>query len=77
MLDNIINDMISIAINNTSEGNYIFYKDILEKRFNIKINKNLYKSIIKKLEIREEVADIEVTDEEIDIILWLDYIKPY
>ena len=76
MLDNIINDMISIAINNTTEGNYIFYKDILEKIFNIKINKNLYQSIIERLEMREEIADIQVTDEEIDIILWLDYIKP-
>lgn len=57
-LDIIVEDLITYAIDNTSEGNYIFDVEEIEK----------------KLSNREEIADIQIYDNQIDIMLWQRYI---
>lgn len=76
-LDLIIEDMVEHAIDNTTEGNWIFDTKYIEDKYNIKLNERLIKVIGEKLNDKEEVADVQVCDNDIDILIWGEYIKDF
>lgn len=74
-LEYIVNELIHIAINSTSEGNWIFDVENVEKLFNVKLTEDILKEIEDILWTREEIADVQIYNNEIDIMLWLKYIE--
>lgn len=70
-LEYIVNKLIDISINSTSEGNWIFNIEGIEKMFGIKLTKDSIDKIEELLSLREEVADVQIYDGEIDIMLYL------
>lgn len=71
----IANELIQIAINNTSEGNWIFSIEGIEKLFNIKLTTDSINKIEELLNLRDEIADVQLYNDEIDVMLYTDYIK--
>lgn len=66
----IANFLLVKAVNCTSEGNWIFDWVDIEERFNIKMNEEVAGDIADELESREEIADVQIYDEAIDLMLW-------
>lgn len=68
----IVDTIIHDAINNTNEGNWIVYKKQIEVHFNTVVDMN---DLSEELLSRDEVADVQHTDDEIDIIIWGEYLS--
>ena len=74
IIENIASKIVEITKDNTIEGNYIFYLDDIQKISKINCTNSIFKYIEEALWGREEVADIQITDKEIDVLLWGEYI---
>ena len=74
IIESITSKIIEITKDNTTEGNYIFYLDDIQNISNLNCSNNIFKDIEEALWDREEVADVQISDTEIDIILWQQYI---
>ena len=70
IIESITSKIIEITKDNTTEGNYIFYLDDIQNISNLNCSNNIFKDIEEALLDREEIADVQITDNEIDIMLW-------
>ena len=74
IIENLASKIISIAKENSTEGNYIFYLDDIRKISKLNCSNKIFKDIEIALLNREEIADVQISSEEIDIMLWGEYI---
>lgn len=70
-----IEEQISIAAENTSNGSWAIYFDEIEENHGliVKENSGIGTMLLDILHRREEIAEIEIEDECFDITLYLDY----
>ena len=75
MIIKITNFIINEVIENTSSFQYFVDFDTIERNFNIKVSTQLQQQILDILSVRDEVADVELTDESFDVVLYTSYCR--
>lgn len=68
----IVNELIENAKRSTTEGNWIYDVESIEKWFDIKLNKLIINRIKDLLEENEDIADVQLYDDCIDVMLYQD-----
>lgn len=71
-IEYIVEELIRVAKDSTSEGNWIYEKNEIEEMYDIKLNKLIIERIKELLEENEDVADVQLYDDCIDIMLYQD-----
>lgn len=71
IINQIAKHLIKVTIEESCEGNWTFDFDRIEKDFNIKLTDEVLKEIEEILLTSEEVADVQIYDNIIDILVWL------
>ena len=75
MVKNIVDYLLNTTRILSDEGNWIFDIYDLENRFGINFNEYIINNIIDKLYEYEEVADVEVYDGVIDLLIFGNYFE--
>lgn len=70
MINTIVNYLIE-----TTEGNWIFEIKNLEKKFNFTFTNEVIRNIIDELLRNEKVADAQIYNNTIDILIYYKYIE--
>lgn len=68
----IVNELIENAKRFTTEGNWIYDVESIEKWFDIKLNKLIINRIKDLLEENEDIADVQLYDDCMDVMLYQD-----
>ena len=75
MINTIVNYLIKTTIEETTEGNWIFEIKNLEKMFNFTLTNEDIRNIIDELLRNEKVADVQIYNNTIDILIYYKYIE--
>ena len=75
MINTIVNYLIKTTIEETTEGNWIFEIKNLEKMFNFTFTNEDIRNIIEELLRNEKVADVQIYNNTIDILIYYKYIE--
>ena len=75
MINTIVNYLIKTTIEETTEGNWIFEIKNLEKMFNFTFTNEDIRNIIDELSRNEKVADVQIYNNTIDILIYYKYIE--
>lgn len=75
MINTIVNYLIKTTIEETTEGNWIFEIKNLEKMFNFTFTNEDIRNIIDELLRNEKVADVQIYNNTIDILIYYKYIE--
>lgn len=77
MLNKICDYIVSTVINETSDFQYCVFFDEIEAKFTIKLNDSLISTLALMLSQREEIADLDINDDNFDIVIYTDYSPNY
>ena len=69
-IEQIVEKLVKGAKESTSEGNWIYGIYEVEESFNIKFNDDMIDELIELLETHEDIADVQMYDDCIDIMLY-------
>ncbi|WP_291566905.1 MULTISPECIES: hypothetical protein [unclassified Clostridium] len=82
-MSNIFEQIADYIVKNTQQNSvesgfqYITYYSEIEKKFNVKIDKNINNKILTALEDREEIADVQEDISGYDVVLFTSYAPNY
>lgn len=73
IIEKVVTELISITKKWTSEGNWIFQIEEVRKIAKMNFSEDLLEDFeLAILDRQDEVADVQICNNEIDILLWLD-----
>lgn len=73
----VVDQIIKDAIENTSNGNWIIYREEVSENYGVTIKENngIGGMLLNELEGRKEIAEISIEEGCFDMVLYLDYCK--